>query len=247
MSVRSVFSVQFDALVGRTLAVRAGAFGTLGMLLIQAPVIGGFIGLAWQGEEAAPATYFIMSVAALWMGCLNACTEIVSERAVFERERMFQLDIRAYLLSKAVVLAGLSGLQAGLLLLAQGQLMHLKTGLLIQFLAWLMLTATGTAAAGLGLLISSFSRSAYGAVVTVPILLIPQVVFSEILLQSNIDKMWPSRIEALTLTKWCYEALFDLRDGVEWLVQLKSLTVLLVFGAGFLALSAVKLRWDDRT
>ena len=247
MSVRSVFRVQFDALVGRTIAVRAGSFGTMATLLVQAPIIGGFIGLAWQGQEAAPATYFIMSVAALWMGCLNACTEIVSERAVYERERMFQLDIRAYLLSKAVVLAGLSGLQAGLMLLAQGQLMHLKTGLLVQGLSWFMLTLTGTAAAGLGLLVSTFSRTPYGAVVTVPILLIPQVVFSEILLQTNIDKLWPSRIEALTLTKWCFVALSDLRDEVEWLVQLKSVLVLLVFGASFLALSAAKLRWDDRT
>jgi hypothetical protein len=241
----SRFRVQFDALVGRGLAVRAGAWGTLGMLLLQAPLIGFFIGLAWQGEEAMPSTYFVMAVAAMWMGCLNACTEIVSERAVYERERMFHLDIRAYLSSKILVLAGLSALQGAMLLLAQEQLMHLKIGLAHQFLAWLALAATGTAAAGLGLLVSAFSKTPYGAVVTVPILLIPQVVFSEILLQKNIDKFWPSRIEALTLTKWCYEALFDLRDEVEWLVQLKSIAVLALFGAAFTLLAAAKLRWDD--
>lgn len=246
MSARPGFRTQFDALVGRGLAVRAGAFGTLATLLLQAPLIGGFIGIAWKGEEPAAATYFVMSVAAMWMGCLNACTEIVSERAVYERERMFRLDIRAYLLSKAAVLACLSGLQAALLLLAQGQLMSMKTVLTAQFLSWLALTATGTAAAGLGLLVSACSRSPYSAVVTVPILLIPQVVFSEVLLQANIRKYWPSTIEAMTLTKWCFKALFDLRDEVEWLVQLKSLAALAAFGTLFLALAAAKLRWDDR-
>ena len=100
--VRPGFRRQLDILVDRAIAVHLGSLGTLLMMLAQAPIIGWFIGLAWRGQEAVPQTYFIMSVAALWMGCMNACTAIVVERPIFLRERMFDLDIQSYLLSKRI-------------------------------------------------------------------------------------------------------------------------------------------------
>jgi len=235
---RPGFQRQLDILTDRAIAVHMGSLGTLLMMLAQAPIIGAFIGLAWRGQEAVPQTYFIMSVAALWMGCMNACTAIVVERPIFLRERMFDLDIRSYLLSKMYVMSVVCAVQTVLLLVAQGHLMHLKDSWGAHILVFLALTWTGIASCGLGLLVSSVARSTYAAVAAVPIILIPQAIFSKVLLQGNIDKGVPSFIEKRTLTKWCYEALVDVHDGAHFLDQSKSLGALALGLALFLTLAA---------
>ena len=235
---RPGFRRQLDILIDRSIAIHLGSWGTLLMMVAQAPIIGYFIGLAWRGQEAVPQTYFIMSVAALWMGCMNACTAIVVERPIFLRERMFDLNIWSYLLSKMSVLSVICGLQTVLLLAAQGHLMHLKYSWGAHLLVFLSLSWTGIAACALGLLVSAVARSAYGAVAAVPIILIPQAIFSEVLLQDNIRKGAPSFIEKLTLTKWCYEALVDVHNGAHVLDQLKSLGALALGLALCLALAA---------
>ncbi|MBI4677618.1 MAG: ABC transporter permease [Elusimicrobia bacterium] len=242
---RPAFRRQLDVLVGRAIAVHFGSAGTLLMMVAQAPIIGSFIGLAWKGQEAAPQTYFMMAVAALWMGCMNATTSIVVERQIFERERMFDLNIWSYLLSKLAVLGVICGLQTMLMLAAQARLMHLKESPVSLGLFFLALSATAAASASLGLLISSIARTAYGAVVAVPIALIPQAVFSEVLLQGNIEKTLPSVLEKLTLTKWCYKALMDAHQGAHFLDQLGCLAALAAGLGLFLILAAGKLKWDE--
>ena len=242
---RPGFKEQLDVLVSRQIAIQFGSMGTLLLMLVQAPIIGYFIGLAWRGQEAAPSTYFIMSVAAVWMGCMNACTAIVQERRIYMRERMFSLDIWSYLLSKLSVLSVIGGLQCVLLLAVQGRLMYLKESLLAHVLFFLILFMTCTAACGLGLLISSVAGTSHGAVVAVPILLLPQAIFSEVLLQQNIKNAVPSAIEKLTLTKWCYGALVNVHQGAEFLAQAKDLLALAVFLGLFLALAALKLKFDE--
>lgn len=242
---RPDFRRQLDVLVSRAIAVHFGSIGTLLMMVAQAPIIGSFIGLAWKGQEAAPQTYFMMAVAALWMGCMNATTSIVVERPILERERMFDLNIWSYLLSKLAVLSVICGLQTVLLLAAQARLMHLKESPVSLGLFFLALCLTGAASAGLGLLISSIARTAYGAVVAVPIVLIPQALFSEVLLQANIEKPLPSVLEKLTLTKWCYKALMDVHQGAHVLDQLGCLAALAA-GLGLtIVLAAGKLKWDE--
>jgi len=132
-----------------------------------------------------------------------------------------------------------------LLLATQGRLMHLKETLLAQALVFVVMTATSAAACGLGLLISSVAGTSHGAVVAVPILLLPQAIFSEVLLQQNIRNQLPSIVEKLTLTKWCYAALIDVHQGAGFLAQTKSLLALAAFLAAFLALAAAKLRLDE--
>ncbi|TBR17596.1 hypothetical protein EPO15_16590 [bacterium] len=242
---RPDFRRQLDVLADRTLAVHLGSPGTVLLLAAQAPAIGACIGLAWRDAAPTAAAHFVMAVAAVWMGCMNACTAIVQERAVFDRERMFDLDIRAYLLAKAAVLGTLGALQAALLLAAAGALMHLPQGAVPKVLEFLALTFTAAAASALGLLISAFAKSPQGAVVIVPILLIPQVVFSKLLLQEAVDRPVPKAIHRLTLTKWCYEALENAPNDIKWLDQLAAWAALGAWAAAFLAAAALKLRLDD--
>jgi ABC-type multidrug transport system ATPase subunit len=59
------------------------------------------------GTRSAPTTLFILSIAATWLGILNASKEIVKERRVFGRERRYGVGAIPYVLSKIAVLGGL--------------------------------------------------------------------------------------------------------------------------------------------
>jgi hypothetical protein len=93
-----------------------GDTGGLLLLLAQAPLIGWLCAVVWGSiERDTPALYFVLCLAALWFGCVNACREIVKERAILERERLFGLRPRDYVLYKVWVLASLGAVQVILL------------------------------------------------------------------------------------------------------------------------------------
>jgi hypothetical protein len=71
--------------------------------------------LTVSGVRAAPTTLFILSIAACWLGILNATKEIVKERRVFGRERRYGVGAIPYVLSKFAVLGGLGLWQMGTL------------------------------------------------------------------------------------------------------------------------------------
>lgn len=242
---RPGFAQQLNNLLARNVEILLGSFGTLTILLFQAPLIGWFIGLGWRNQEPVLQTYFVMAVAAVWMGCMNASCSIVRERAVLERERMFNLNLWSYLIAKLVTLSLISGIQTILLLVVQGQMMHLHQDTLNHGLYFFVLTGTGMTAASLGLAISAFAKSSYAATITVPILLIPQVIFSEAILGDNIENNIPSKIEFCTITKWSYEAIKAIQDEIEWGDIFKSAAMLTLGIIVFMFIAAAKLKLDD--
>jgi len=242
---RPGFASQYDTLVDRNLALLFSSFRGLFLLLGQPVLLGYIIGLAWRNAEAEPTTYFSMTIAAVYLGCMNACCVIVRERAIYDRERMFDLSIWAYLLAKLMVLAVVSAVQSALLLYMQARSMHLPPGLANHATLYVVLTCASITASGLGLLISTCASSAYGAVIAVPSLIVPQIVFSEVVLRSHIDKKIPSIAENFTITKWCYDGLAMLADEIDGGILVKSLAVLALQLAAFLFLGAFKLKLDD--
>jgi ABC-type multidrug transport system ATPase subunit len=75
--------------------------------------------LTVAGARAAPTTLFVLTIAATWLGTLNATKEIVRERRVFGRERRYGVHPVAYVLSKVAVLGSLGIWQmAGLAVVA---------------------------------------------------------------------------------------------------------------------------------
>ena len=57
----------------------------------------------------------LMVVSCFWFGCNTAAKELVKERAIFQRERDYNLRITSYFLSKLLVLTLIGLLQASLL------------------------------------------------------------------------------------------------------------------------------------
>lgn len=125
---------QLWVLVQRTYAVKFADYWSLGILLFQAPVIailvaavfGGKTNVkleasSWAEVSTSLATIaFLMALAAIWFGCSNAAREIVSERAIYRRERMVGLSLYAYLASKVFVLSSICVVQCSLFLMIVG-------------------------------------------------------------------------------------------------------------------------------
>lgn len=147
------------------------------LLLAGQPVlIGGLIALVATGEDPSDKKLFLAAIATLWLGCGNAAPEIVRERSIFRREQFVGLKASSYLLSKFLGLGLMTGLQA---LLLFAILKSLGSGL--DGAAWWQvpgLLAAAAAATGLGLAISSWARTTLQAVLLVPMIIIPQILFA---------------------------------------------------------------------
>lgn len=148
----------------------------LGLLAGQPLLIGALIAVVATGEDPSDKKLFLAAIATLWLGCGNAAPEIVRERSVFRREQFVGLRPSSYLLSKFLGLGLLTSLQAMLLL---GLLRLLGSGL-EGSAAWQLtgLLASAAAATGLGLAISAWARTTLQAVLLVPLVIIPQILFA---------------------------------------------------------------------
>lgn len=143
------------------------------LLVLGQPI---FIGLlvTWVSKDP-PLVLFFAYIATLWFGCGNAAQEIVKELPMFRRERLIGLGRHEYLLAKFLSLARITVTQS-LLLYAVMWL----TGGVAGYVGWQIagLVCTAGAAVAIGLAISAFSRSVLQAVMLVPLILIPQILFS---------------------------------------------------------------------
>jgi ABC-type multidrug transport system permease subunit len=241
---RPGFSAQLDVLTDRELGILAGAGWQTVVLAAQAPLIGLLIGLAWRDESPNTITWLFMCLSVVWMGCMNACTLLVKERGIYLRERMVGLNLWAYLCAKLSVLVVAGAVQALLLLLAQSQLMHLPPELGRRVAIFVFLALTAATASALGLAISAYARSIHAAVVCVPLFMLPQVIFSEVVLES-IDTGVAFWISAATLTRWSYNAVTSLSGGWVFWTLLGAVAALLAQLIVFMLITAFRVRLED--
>ena len=126
---------------------------------------------------------FIMAFAAVMFGCINGAREIVKEAPVYRRERAVNLGIMPYMFSKIAVLGVLCLFQSGILVLMVNLKAPLQQGIFLPPLLEIYITMALTALAGLmvGLTLSAIAPNNDRAMSFVPIILIPQVIFSGII------------------------------------------------------------------
>jgi len=123
-----------------------------------------------------------LSLVAVWFGTSISAREIIRERAVYNRERMVNLGLMPYLFSKLFVLGIIVGIQCLMLFvplkfLDFTGLMPMPGELLGIPQFWAMLLTAGVGIA-LGLLISALVKTSEMATSLVPLILIPQILFS---------------------------------------------------------------------
>ena len=214
------------------------------LLLLQAPLIALLIVLIWRDVgEPTKTLYFVLAITAAWFGCINASREVVKEAPIYRRERMFDLNIGSYIVSKLVVLALLGFVQCAVLLAVVHHSIHIPGNRLIVFL---LLFLCSIASSSLGLAISALASTQDRAVALVPLVLIPQVLFSELVIPEALKSRLVQILENLMLVHWSYKGMLGATAAVpEWLFIVKACLVLLSFCLILLALSGVILRLKD--
>ncbi|RMG08493.1 MAG: ABC transporter permease [Planctomycetota bacterium] len=214
-----------------------------GILLLQAPLIGLCVGVAFDGESyATRALQFVLAMVAVWLGTFSACREVVKERLIFLRERRAGVPVRAYLLSKVVVLAFFSVVQCLLLVLTVSRSVVFDDAHPVTVFCALL--ATCLCANALGLLLSAAVKSQNSLIALVPVALIPQLIFSEAILGDAGEAV--ERIELAMIASWSYDVLHELpKDDPSWATVLGGFAVLFAFQGVMLLGSALLLRAQD--
>ncbi len=188
---------------------------------------------------------FCIVISALLFGIVNACRELTKERPIYRRERLVNLQIWPYILSKVAVLSALSVLQSALLLFLIRWKVDFgvsSSGLLQMFCVMCMTAWSGML---LGLLISAIASSNDQAMSLVPIAVLPQIIFSGLI---DIDTI--SFVSKLMPSYWAYAALGNLtglkgKDMFTYSPQ-SACTALLIIAAIYLLLCHHQLKIRDK-
>ena len=221
--------------------ILADKWNTL-LLLAQAPVIAGLIVVIWRDvDTVTKSLLFVLALSAIWFGTLNSCREIVKEKDIFEREWMKGLDLAAYLWSKLCVLSLLGLAQCIALVFIVNCYVDLGDPPLSHLLVLFPASLAGT---GLGLLISASVTTVDRSLTAVPILLIPQILFSKLLQSHEHSTDLVKFLEKTAITTWTYEGLDQLeKSSIDWSVVFWSLTVPCLMTVGFVLLAYPIMRF----
>ena len=155
-------------------------------------------------------SYFFMAViVATFTGMSGSAEEIIKDRALLKREQFLHLSYGSYIWSKIVYMAFVSLIQTLLFIVVGNAIMELH-GLFSTW--WLILFMTALLANLTGLLLSQCLNSVVAIYISIPMLLIPQILlcglvvsFSDLTPKSTTGNV--PIIGDLIPSRWSYEAL----------------------------------------
>jgi ABC-type multidrug transport system ATPase subunit len=156
-----------------------------------------------------PAYLFMSIIVALFMGLTVSAEEIIRDRKILKREAFLHLSRSSYLISKISILFMMSAIQTMLFVWVGTSILELK-GLFFEH--WFILFTTSCFANLLGLNISSGFNSAVTIYILIPLLIIPQLILSGVVVK--FDKLNPSIGNTATVpfvgdlmaSRWAFEA-----------------------------------------
>ena len=161
-------------------------------------------------NENIPQYLFISVVVALFLGLTVAAEEIIKDKKILKRESFLNLSLGSYLWSKILIMFIVSAIQTAFFVLIGNLILEIH-GLWWEY--WVILFSTSCMANVLGLNISSAFNSAKVIYIIVPLLIIPQLIFSGVIVKfdklhpifsSNNEVPWIGNAMA---SRWAYEAL----------------------------------------
>lgn len=161
-------------------------------------------------NENIPQYLFISVVVALFLGLTVAAEEIIKDKKILKRESFLNLSLGSYLWSKILIMFIVSAIQTATFVLIGNLILEIH-GLWWEY--WVILFSTSCMANILGLNISSAFNSAKVIYIIVPLLIIPQLIFSGVIVKfdklhpifsSNNEVPWVGNAMA---SRWAYEAL----------------------------------------
>jgi len=160
-------------------------------------------------NDNIPIFIFMSIIIALFMGLTVSAEEIIKDRKILKRERFLHLSRSSYLNSKILILFSISAVQTFTFVLIGNYLLEIRG---MHFSYWIILFSSSCFANVLGLNISSAFNSAITIYILIPILLIPQLVMSGVVV--SFDKFNPKLatmdkvplLGELMTSRWAFEA-----------------------------------------
>jgi ABC transport system ATP-binding/permease protein len=164
----------------------------------------------FKQNENLPAYLFMNIIVALFMGLTVSAEEIIRDRKILKRESFLNLSWSGYLSSKIFMLFCVSAVQTLSFVLLGNYILDIK-GMTFDY--WFVLFAVSCFANMLGLNISASFNSAVTIYILIPILLIPQLLLSGVIVE--FDKLNPSIASQkqvpvsgeMMVSRWAFEAL----------------------------------------
>ena len=161
-------------------------------------------------NENITAYLFMSVVVALFMGLTVSAEEIISDRKILKRETFLNLSRFSYLSSKTAIMIIISAIQTISYILIGNLILGIE-GMFLDY--WLVLFSCSLFANMLGLNISSAFNSVVTIYILIPILLIPQLLLSGVIVK--FDKLNPTLSSQTVVpiagemmaSRWAFEAL----------------------------------------
>lgn len=157
-----------------------------------------------------PVYLFMSVIVATFMGLTVSAEEIIKDRKILKREAFLNLSWSGYLMSKLVIMAGISAIQAFTFVLIGNSILEIK-GMFFEY--WLVLFSAWVASNVMGLLISDSFKTVVTIYILIPFLVIPQIILSGVIVKYeklNPKISSPSKIPVygeMMTARWGYEAL----------------------------------------
>ena len=220
---------QWVTLSRRYLKLTLRDYRSAAISLITAPIAIALIKLPLPDEEPlasmtgsvtqaplALKTLFVITCAALWVGLSSSIQEIVKESSIYRRERLINLGLLTYVGSKLLVRALLALGQTSLIVWIVMRLFEAPSPEVIGWPLGLGISTflTLVSASSLGLLTSAIADSEAAANSLLPLVLLPQIIFSGVLFDLQ---GVASKVSWLTISRWsmgAYGALVDVNAMV---------------------------------
>jgi ABC-type multidrug transport system ATPase subunit len=162
-------------------------------------------------NENLPSYLFMCVITSLFLGLIISAEEIVKDRKILKRESFLNLSWFSYLNSKVMIMFLISAVQSFAFVLIGNYILEIKD-MTISY--WLVLFTTSCFANMLGLNISSAFNSVITIYILIPFIIIPQLLFSGVLVK--FDKLHQGRYTSVAFTpvigdlmaaRWSFEAL----------------------------------------
>ena len=164
----------------------------------------------FENNENLPAYLFMSVVISLFLGLIISSEEIIKDRKILQRESFLHLSRSSYLNSKILIMFLLSAIQTISYVLVGNLILEIK-GMTISYC--LVLFTTSCFANMMGLNISSGFNSVITIYITIPFLIIPQLLFGGVIVkyeklhESLTSYEYVPVIGDLMASRWAYEAL----------------------------------------
>ena len=164
----------------------------------------------FRQNDNIPQFLFISVIVALFLGLTVAAEEIIRDRKILQREKFLDLSRSGYLMSKIGILFIISAIQTLLFVLVGNAVLDIRGMHLVH---WALMFSTACFANVLGLNVSASFNSAKVIYILIPVLIIPQLLFSGIIVR--FDKLHPwfaneksvPWIGNIMASRWAYEGM----------------------------------------